>query len=148
MGLEPFNVYVRFLSMPHDVRRVRVTEGMPLEAVEELVREVEARVTAARSDRHTSSDAERDAAAADATALAVARLQLLARYERDVLAVENNRLEREERELDYKRNVAQRGRLRMLELLARLADRLALPRSADLHVSAKPPGERGTALEQ
>ena len=39
MGLEPFNVYVRFLSMPHDVRRVRVTEGMPLAAVEALVRE-------------------------------------------------------------------------------------------------------------
>ena len=40
---EPFNIYVRFLSMPMDVRRVRVCDDMPLEAVEELIRESFAR---------------------------------------------------------------------------------------------------------
>ena len=39
LQLEPFNIYVRFLSVPLDVRRVRVCEGMPLEAVQALVRE-------------------------------------------------------------------------------------------------------------
>ena len=36
---EPFHVYARFLSVPMDVRRIRVSEGMPLDAVETLLRE-------------------------------------------------------------------------------------------------------------
>ena len=35
----PFNVYVRFLSVPFDQRRVRVCDGMPMEAFAQLVRE-------------------------------------------------------------------------------------------------------------
>lgn len=39
MAPTPFNVYVRFLSVPFDQRRVRVCDGMPMEAFAQLVRE-------------------------------------------------------------------------------------------------------------